>query len=54
MVIIDECCKFKHVTYLIQVIGKGAFGKVMMVRMVGDKSRKVYAMKVRYLLGSSQ
>jgi hypothetical protein len=29
-----------------QVIGKGAFGKVMMVRMVGDAQRRVYAMKV--------
>jgi hypothetical protein len=30
----------------LQVIGKGAFGKVLMVRLVGDETRTVYAMKV--------
>jgi serine/threonine protein kinase len=30
----------------IQVIGKGAFGKVMMVRVRNDAARRVYAMKV--------
>ena len=28
------------------MIGKGAFGKVMMVRIKGDIQRRVYAMKV--------
>ena len=30
-----------------RVIGKGAFGKVMMVRVRNDPARRVYAMKVR-------
>ena len=31
---------------LMKVIGRGSFGKVMMVRKKGDKNGKVYAMKI--------
>ncbi len=33
-----------------KVIGKGAFGKVLMVRIAGDPHQKVYAMKGNNIL----